>query len=184
MRRWLLLCMSVCFGDDAQEERGGLIWTEGGWNNQVLARLQHQELHHFAWVHVGLGLGDGRMRFEEGGRKLSVVCLVLWLGKGVQLGRNVQTLVQGCKLTVENQPVSYLISHLVGNRQRTFTLVSKSHSINLSPFDFPVLLLFFATRRGLKSLWFFTLTKLEFDQQNYWLFLRFRVKQQQIKICM
>lgn len=31
---------------------------------------------------------------------------------------------------------------------------------------------------------FFTLTKLEFDQPNYWLFLRFRVKQQQIKICM
>lgn len=79
--------------------------------------------------------------------------------------------------------VSYLISHLVGNRQRTFTLVSKSHSINLSPFDFPVLL-FFATCRGLESLWFFTLTKLEFDQLNYWLFLRFRVKQQQIKICM
>lgn len=40
--------MSVCFGDDAQEERGGLIWAEGGWNNQVLARLHHQELHHFA----------------------------------------------------------------------------------------------------------------------------------------
>lgn len=164
--------MSVCFGDDAEEERGGLIWTEGGWNNQVLARLHHQELHHFAWVHVGLGLGDGRISFEEGGRKLSVVCLVLWLGKGVELGRNSQALIQVCKLRVENQPVSYLISHLVGNRQKTFTLVSKSHSINLSPFDFPVLLLFFLPLvEDLSPFEFFTLTQLEFDQLNYWLFI-------------
>lgn len=50
--------MSVCFGKDAQAARGGLIWIEGGRNNVVLARFQHQELHHLALVHVGFGLGD------------------------------------------------------------------------------------------------------------------------------
>lgn len=76
-RRRLVLCVSVCFGDDAQEKRGGLIWTEGGWNNQVLGWFQHQELHHFAGVHVGFGLGHGRVALKEGGWKLSIVGLVL-----------------------------------------------------------------------------------------------------------
>lgn len=135
----LLLCMSVCFGDNAQEEGGGLIWTEGGRNHQVLAGLQHQELHHFAGVHVGLGLGDGRIRFEEGGRKLSVVCHVLRLGRRPSAWTWLtDPLIQVCKLRVESQPVSYLISHLEGNKQRTFTLVSRSRAISLSPFDFPV----------------------------------------------
>ena len=65
--------MHVCLGDDAQQEGGGLVGVEGGRDDQVLGRLQQEELHHLTSVHVGFSLGGGCVGVEERGRELPLL---------------------------------------------------------------------------------------------------------------
>lgn len=72
-----LLDVGLCLGKDGQDEGGCLIWTEGGRHNQVLARLEQKELHHFTCIHVGFRLGYRVIFAEERGVELPPLCLVL-----------------------------------------------------------------------------------------------------------
>lgn len=77
MKEQSILGLCLCFGDDSQEEGGGLVRVESGWHNQVFTRLQHKELHHLTCIHVGFSLGNRCVALEERGRELSCVGLVL-----------------------------------------------------------------------------------------------------------
>lgn len=77
--------MGLCFAVDGQEEAGRVIGLEGGWNDQVFTRLQHDELHHATWILEGFRLGDRCVSAEEGGWELPAVILELQQKRNISL---------------------------------------------------------------------------------------------------
>lgn len=72
-----VLAEGLCPGVDGHDEGGGLIGLKGGRHNQVLSRLQWEELHHLTCIYERLSLGNGCISAEEWGLKLPALYAVL-----------------------------------------------------------------------------------------------------------